>query len=275
VSKAWYRQFADWKQVEPPRFDTILSYTDYLDWRVFITQKIAGDLHMRSETVKQILPGAVTTSHAAGPSVLGSLAGGDGNPDDYLMYKAIDYYGTSLYPKHSLPPHMSPTRVMLAVDLTRSAGVNHGFYIGELLAGFGVRGVNIYANYPMSSGYESGGYGLINLDGTPTERSKAAGDAARQIDLNSELLLRAHPQPAEVAIVVNQLTDLIGGESHLYNRGAVSRSLSGYYRMFTERNITVDFVNAVDLTAAQLKPYKLVVVPYPIMMLSNEAACRM
>ncbi len=69
--------------------------------------------------------------------------------------------------------------------------------------------------------------------------------------LNADLLLRAHPKPAEVAIVVNQLTNLIGGESHLYNRGAVSRSLSGYYRMFTERNITVDFVNAVDLTAAR------------------------
>jgi hypothetical protein len=54
--------------------------------------------------------------------------------------------------------------------------------------------------------------------------------------------LRAHPQPAEVAIVVNQLTNLIGGAGHLYNRGALSRSLSGYYRMFTERNTRVDFM---------------------------------
>jgi beta-galactosidase len=284
--------------VEPPRFDTILSYTDYMDWRVFITQKIAGDLHTRSVTVKQILPDAVTTSHAGAPSVLGSLAAGEGNPDDYLMNQAVDYYGTSLYPKHSLPPHMSPTRIMIAVDLTRSAGANRGFYIGELQAGFGVRGdvvsqeigpldlvrymwtvvsrgargINIYAYYPMNAGYESGGYGLVGLDGTPTSRSQAAGETARQIDANADLLLHAHPQQAEVAIVVNQLTNLIGGAGHLYNRGAVSRSLSGYYRMFAERNITVDFVNAVDLTSAQLKPYKLVVAPYPIMMMSSEAA---
>jgi beta-galactosidase len=297
LNKAWYRQFQDWKEVEPPRFDTILSYTDYVDWRVFITEKIAGDLRTRSDTVKQILPDRVTTSHAAGPSALGSLAGGDGNPDDYLMYKAVDYYGTSLYPKHSLPPHMSPTRVTMAVDLTRSAGGNRGFYIGELQAGFGVRGdvvsqeitpldvvrymwtavsrgargINIYAFYPMSSGYESGGYGLIELDGTATERSKTAGEAAKQIDANADLLLRAHPKPAEVAIVVNQLTNLVGGAGHLYNRGAVSRSLSGYYRMFAERNIPVDFVNAVELTPEQLRNYKLVVLPYPILMLSGEA----
>ena len=298
LNQAWYRQFQDWKQVEPPRFDTILSYTDYMDWRVFITQKLADDLRARTHAVKEILPDRVVTSHAAGPSALGSFAGGDGNPDDYLMYRAVDYYGTSLYPKHSLPPHMSPERVMMAVDLTRSAGGNRGFYIGELQGGFGVRGdvvsqeitpldvvrymwtaisrgargLNIYAFYPMNAGYESGGYGLIDLDGTLTERSKAAGVAAKQVAANADLLTAAHPKPAEVAIVVNQLTNLVGGAGHLYNRGAVARSLTGYYRMFAERNIAVDFINAVELTPAQVKAYKLIVVPYPIMMLGNEAA---
>jgi beta-galactosidase len=297
LNKAWYRRFQDWKEVEPPRFDTILSYTDYMDWRVYITQKLAEDLRTRNQAVKEILPDRVTTSHAAGPSAFQSFAGGDGNPDDYLMYKSVDYYGTSLYPKHSLPPHMSPTRVMMAVDLTRSAGGNRGFYIGELQAGFGVRGdvvsqeitpsdvvrymwtaisrgargINIYALYPMSSGYESGGYGLIDLDGTLTPRSEAAGQAARQIGSNADLLVKSHPKPAEAAIIVNQLTNLIGGAGHLYNRGAVSRSLSGYYRMFAERNIPVDFIDAAELTQAQVKAYKLIVVPYPILMLGNEA----
>ena len=298
LNQAWYRQFQNWNEVEPPRFDTILSYTDYMDWRVFITQKLAQDLRSRSETVKAILPGRVTTSHAAGPSALGSFAGGDGNPDDYLMYKSVDYYGTSLYPKHSLPPHLSPERIDMAVDLTRSAGANRGFYIGEMQGGFGVRGdvvsqevtpldlvrymwtaisrgargINIYAYYPMSTGYESGGYGLINLDGTLTDRSRLAGETARQIEANHDFLVRARPKPPEVAIVVNQLTNLIGGAGHLYNRGAVARSLSGYYRIFRERNVPVDFIDAAELSADQLKAYRLVVVPYPILMLSSEAA---
>jgi beta-galactosidase len=297
LNQAWYRQFQSWSEVEPPRFDTILSYTDYMDWRVFITQKLAQDLRSRSETVKAILPGSVTTSHASGPSAFGSFAGGDGNPDDYLMYKAVDYYGTSLYPKHSLPPHMSPTRIDMAVDLTRSAGNNRGFYIGEMQGGFGVRGdvvsqevtpldlvrymwtaisrgargINIYAFYPMSTGYESGGYGLINLDGTLTQRSKLAGRTAKQIAANNDFLVRARPKPPEVAIVVNQLTNLIGGAGHVYNRGAVSRSLSGYYRMFSERNVPVDFINAAELSAAQVNAYRLIIVPYPILMLSGEA----
>ena len=297
LNTAWYRRFQDWSQVEPPRFDTILSYTDFVDWRVFVTEKIAEDLRVRHEMIKKITPGAVTTSHAGAPSVLGSLAAGEGNPDDYKMYKSVDYYGTSLYPKHSLPPHMAPMRIRMAVDLTRSAGLDRGFYIGELQAGFGVRGdivseevtpqdvvrymwtsvsrgargINVYAYYPMNAGYESGGYGLVDLDGALTERSKAAGAAARQIGGNADLLSRAHPKPAQVAIVTNQLTNLIGGEGHLYRRDALSRSLSGYYRMFSERNIAVDFVNAVELTAEQARKYKLIVLPYPLLMLSNEA----
>jgi beta-galactosidase len=112
---------------------------------------------------------------------------------------------------------------------------------------------------------------LINLDGTLTERSRTAGRTARQIHEHSDLILASRPQPAEAAIVVNQWTTLIGGQSHLYNRGAVARSLSGYYRMFSERNVPVDFLSAREVTAAQLKPYKLVVVPYPILLLTNEA----
>ena len=297
LNRAWYRNFRDWAQVEPPRFDTILSYTDFMDWRTFITDKLAEDLKMRDAAVKEIAPGHVTTSHSAVPGVFTSLADGDGNPDDWLMYRSVDYYGVSLYPKHSLPPHWSLARRALAMDFTRSAGGNRGFYVGELQGGFGVRGdvvsqeitpqdlqlylwgavsrgargINVYALYPMSSGYESGGYGLINLDGSLTERSKAAGEVARQIAANADLLLQAHPRPAEVAILFNHLTTLIGGQQHLYNPTAVRDSTAGYHRIFLERNIPVDFISAREIDASSLQHYKLIVVPYPIMLMSNVA----
>ena len=44
LNKAWYRGFTSWDSVTPPRFSTILSFTDYLDWRAFITAKLAADL---------------------------------------------------------------------------------------------------------------------------------------------------------------------------------------------------------------------------------------
>ncbi len=298
LNKAWHRQFHDWSQVEPPRFDTILSYTDYIDWRVFNTDKLAQDLQLRNAAVKEILPASVTTSHSAVPGVFTSLGDGDGNPDDWLMYRSVDYYGVSLYPKHSLPPHWSLQRRALAMDFTRSASGNKGFYVGELQGGFGVRGdivsqpitpddlreymwgaiargargVNIYAFYPMSSGYESGGYGLIDLDGQITDRAKVAGETARQIAANADLLATAHPQQAEVAILFNHLTTLIGGQQHIYNPTALRDSSAGYHRMFFERNIPVDFLSAREFDAASLTKYKLIVAPYPILMMADVAA---
>jgi beta-galactosidase len=297
LNQAWHRNFRDWAQVQPPRFDTILSYTDFMDWRVFITEKLAEDLEMRNEMVKDIVPRGVTTSHSAVPGVFTSLADGDGNPDDWLMYRSVDYYGVSLYPKHSLPPHWSLDRRALAMDFTRSAGGNKGFYVGELQGGFGVRGdvvsqpitsddlrqymwgaasrgargINIYAFYPMSSGYESGGYGLIDLDGTLTERSKAAGETARQISDNADLLTRAHPVQPQVAILFNHLTTLIGGQQHIYNPSALRDSTAGYHRMFFERNVPVDFISAREFDASALARYKLIVAPYPVMLMSNIA----
>lgn len=298
LNRAWYRTFRDWTQVEPPRFGTILSYTDYIDWRVFTTEKLAEDLKLRHEAVKAVAPDRVTTSHAAVPSVFTNPAAGDGTPDDFLMNRVVDFWGTSFYPKHSFPAtHWSLARRALAMDFTRSVTAGKGFYVGELQGGFGTRGVvvgeeitpsdiemytwgmmargaraiNYYAFYPMSSGYESGGYGLINLDGTLTDRSRAAGETARKISDNADLILQARPAPAEAAVLFNRLSTLVGGEQHSGSRGALRDSTAGYHRMFFERNIPLDFLSARLLEPQQLQRYKLVIAPYPILLTAAVA----
>jgi beta-galactosidase len=299
LNAAWYRRFERWEDVEPPRFGTILSYTDYLDWRAFLTEKLAEDLRARHDAVKSVDASRVTTSHAAVPCVFTSPAAGDGTPDDWLMARAVDFYGTSLYPKHSLPAtHWSLARRALAFDFARSTNGEKGFYVGELQAGFGVRGVvvgeeitpqdhdlylwsvvargaravNFYAFYPMSSGYESGGYGLIELDGILTERARRAGRNARILHENAARLLASRPQPAEAALLFNRFAALVGGHQHTGERTAVRDSAAGYHRMFFERNVPLDFLSPRFLTPELLRRYKLVIVPYPIQLDAATAA---
>ncbi len=299
LNGAWYRRFQAWSEVDPPRFGTILSYSDYMDWRVFITEKLAEDLRLRHQTVKQADPEHVTSSHSAVPAVFTSLAAGDGTPDDWLMSQAVDFYGTSFYPKHSFPAsHWSLARRALAMDFARAANGAKGFFVGELQGGSGVRGVvageaitpdelalytwgmvargaraiSYYAFYPMSSGYESGGYGLINLDGTLTERSRRAGETAQRIAASADLLLAARPPQAEAALLFNPLATLVGGEQHSGSRTAMRDATAGYHRMFFERNLPLDFLNARLLGAEQLRNYKLVIVPYPIVLTEKVAA---
>jgi beta-galactosidase len=300
LNRAWYRRFEKWEDVEPNRLSTILSYTDYIDWRQFIVDKLAEDLRMKYDAVKRVLPDRVVTSHAAAPSLFTSPLSGEGAPDDWKMADVVDYWGTSFYPKHSNPVGRDPAFRGSLLDFSRSASdaKANGFYIGELQAGFGTialrlsgtvtpsderiwmwsafargaKGLSVYAWYPMSSGYESGGYGLINLDGTLTERARAAGAVARVIDRNQSLFLDARPLPAEVAIVYNPLSYFVGGRQPQPASGAQGevwgmqqRSMQGYYRALFPANVPVDFVHIDEIARGKAGQYKLVILPYPLM----------
>lgn len=299
LNRAWYRTFSDWDQVEAPRFGTILSYTDFIDWRRFIQQKLAEDLLLRAEAVRSVDSSRVVTSHAAVPALVTSPLMGVGAPDDWLMAEAVDYWGTSAYPKHSFPErHWSPLTFSSLADFARSSGrLNDGFFVGELQAGRGIRGtvvgnpvtardqkfwtlgllsrgaraINIYAYYPMSSGYEAGGYGLIELDGELTERSRRLGDLARMVSNRARLFKEATPQRAEVALIYNPLAYMVGGEQHLAPAGVVRESLVGYYHYFWKNNIPVDFVHLNEASAGGLSAYRFAILPYPLMLTAESA----
>jgi beta-galactosidase len=299
VNEVWHRTFTEWKQVEPPRFGTILTYTDFMDWRVYYGQKLAEDLKMRNEAVKEVDPAHVTTSHAPNPSPLVRTLADPYDPtDDFLMKDSVDYFGTSFYPKLTAAEYnWKLNRRVLAMDLTASMTGGRGFYVGELQSGFGVHGttigsevtasdlemwtwgmvsrgaraINYYAFYPMNAGYESGGYGMIQLDGTLTERSKKTGETAKKIQENADLLLNAKPKQAEAAIVFSPLVPLLGGYDEENSRTAMHKSLAGYHRMFFERNIPVEILSSRELAGNNLGEYKLIVLPYPLMMTTEEA----
>ena len=49
---------------------TILSYTDYIDWKTFIADKLGEDLRDRYRAVKTVAPETIVTSHAASRGAL-------------------------------------------------------------------------------------------------------------------------------------------------------------------------------------------------------------
>jgi beta-galactosidase len=293
VNRAWYRTFDTWDQIEPPRYGTILSYTDFIDWKTFIAQKLEDDLRMKADAAEDhVSPRSFrVSSHSDVPAVLLSPLSGYGSPDDWWMARAVDYYGTSIYPKHaSSTAPWSPVRLMSGLDGIRSAAGDRGWWIGELQAGQGATGVRVanpvtdadvrlwgwatisrgarsisyYAYYPMSSGYESNGYGLIELDGAMTARARAAGAFADLVGRNANLFTELRPERSRVAIVYNRLSHMAGGNT--IGPGQTARSaLVGAYRALFDENIQADFVHADEVASGKLRDYKAVYFPYPIM----------
>lgn len=297
LNKAWYRGFASWDDVTPPRFSTILSFTDYLDWREFITEKLAADLKTRVDAVRSADHLHPITSHAAAPGLFTDPRNGYGQPDDWKMAENADFFGTSLYPKHAeMERPLSYQHLAAGLDFERSAGhsLGKGFWIGELQAGQGVTGMRIaepvtahdeaywmwkvishgareiavYAWYPMNAGYESDGYGLIHLDGTLTARARVAGETARIIARNAGDINPAQPAAAQVAVLYNWLSYMVGGtEPSLSTLGNAERdSLEGLHRAFSEEQIPVDFVSTRDVIDGRVWEYKILFLPYAVML---------
>src|SRR3954468_12946176 len=291
VNSAWYRTFSSWDQVSAPRFGTILSYTDFIDWKTFIAAKLQDDLKLKADASAPRGARPVS-SHSDAPAIMLSPLSGFGNPDDWWMTRSVDHYGTSIYPKHAAAATpWSPVRLTSALDGIRSAARDKGWWIGELQAGQGATGVRVaapvtgadlrlwgwasisrgaraisyYAWYPMSSGYESNGYGMINLDGSITDRAKVAGEFAGVVARNAALFAPLRPHPSRVAILYNRLSYLVGGNT--VAPGAVVRnSMLGVYRALFEQNIQADFIHPDEVAAGVASRYDVVYLSYPLML---------
>jgi beta-galactosidase GanA len=291
LNRAWYRTFSDWEQAEAPRYGTILSYTDFIDWKTFVAVKLREDLKFKADASAS-RAGRPVSSHSDAPAVMLSPLSGFGSPDDWWMGQSVDYYGTSIYPKHaaSATP-WSAVRLTSALDGIRSAARERGWWIGELQAGQGATGVRVaspvtasdvrlwgwlalsrgaraisyYAWYPMSSGYESNGYGMIELDGTVTDRARAAGAFAGIISRNPTLFAPLRPRPSKVAILYNRLSYMVGGNT-VAPGNAVRNSMMGFYRALFEQNIQVDFVHPDEIVAGRAADYQVIFLGYPLML---------
>ena len=303
LNDAWYRRFQSWEEVEPNRLSTILSFTDYIDWKSFIVDKLAQDLGERRAAVKSANPAVLATSHAAGVGLFASPHYWEGQSDDWRMAAEVDYYGTSFYPKHSAFVDRDPVWQGALLDFTRSFGFaqgRKGFFVSELQSGFGTIALNVsptvtpqdltdwtwsalargakgicyYAWYPMSTGYESGGFGMIRLDGTLTDRARSAGAIARTVNNNMKLFLDARPPQSEVAIVYIPLAHFVGGRQRQTAyagpqgeaTGIERDSLLGAYNAWFSGGFSPDFVHISHIKTADLLRYKLVYLPYPIML---------
>lgn len=289
LNRVWYETYGSWNDVQPQRSGGIGTYAMDADWGFFLCEKAAEDLRMMYDAVRKADKKGIVTSHASPPSLLG------GQLDDFLMAKSVDFYGVSVYPKYLTTNTWRS--VIIGPDFSYSANKNNGgFFVGEFQGGYstnsmrvglpvtpddhrtwvwsliakGAKGINIYAYYVMSSGRESGGFGLIGLDGKITERAKKLGETARIIDENNTLFAKSKPIESEIALVYNPLTRIVS-RTNMEVNGGFSNSLIGYYQTFAANNIPVEYIHIKDLETTDVSQYKLIIFPYPIMV-TQEAA---
>jgi beta-galactosidase GanA len=293
LNRAWYRAYSSWDDVTAPiRFGT---YPDMIDWRLFWLENHAGWLEERVRVVKKVASDQVAMTHVPFSGYFGGTGtGGLGVTltDEFLLAEKVDRFGLTSFPKWLMQNDFA--QHLMNVELVASAAGTKEFWQSELQSGGGLwrgfgspvatpdeirlwnwnslaggaKGILYWQWKPEPSGLEAPGFGLTDLDGSPSERTDAAGEIARRFR-DEERLPGAKPVPAMNAIYVSRTAALFtfaaGRSDSLY-----ADSLYGAYREFFQERIPVRFVHADRLRGVYATGLRMLYVPAALALSRDE-----
>jgi len=279
---AWGRRMGEWEEARPPTWKFFGA--DWVDWRTFAAESIAGHVARRAETIRARSSRPVI-AHAWGGGCascgqLGAMAF-----DDWKNAQPVEKWGYSGFPNTPEATLM----VGFGTDVTRGAARGKEFWQAELGAGdsghgftklgrvppewlamwtweslrHGAKGVLYWSFRKETQGSEFGVEGFVDAARRPMDTGRAARRIARVLDRNASLFHAAQPEPAQAALLFSYQSYMADWAQHRDNLLSVDAG-AGYYRIFWENDIPVDFVHDEFATAEQLRKYRLVVLPAPV-----------
>jgi beta-galactosidase GanA len=277
LSEAWVRRYPRWEVIDPPRGPG--SYIDWVDWRRFMMERSTEEMKFRVRTLRSVDARSIFESHVFSQAAILPLALQAINP--WRLAELVEYWGLSAFPRwEGSPIYFTAAQI----ELTRAAAAGKPFWITELQGGHGSNGIRrspqmrprdirlwnwmlvamggkgiIYWCYlTEATGTESTGFGLVERDGSASERVLEAAQDHKLIQAQWEIIKDYKPIP-EVAVLVEidnaLLTFAMSGKED-----ASTRSFAGYYKALWNCDVLVDFIEPHGLSDSN--KYKVIIVPW-------------
>jgi beta-galactosidase len=274
---AWVRRYPSWEVIDPPRGPG--SYIDWVDWRRFMIERSTEEMRFRVQTLRSVDTHSILESHVFSQAAILPLALQAINP--WRLAELMEYWGLSDFPRwQGSPIYFGAAQV----ELTRAAAAGKPFWITELQGGHGSNGIRrspqmrprdirlwnwmlvamggkgiIYWCYlTEATGTESTGFGLVERDGSASERVLEAAQDHKIIQSQWEIIKDYKPSP-QVAVLVDidnaLLTFAMSGKED-----TSTRSFAGYYKALWNSDVLADFIEPQSL-GGSLK-YKLILAPW-------------
>jgi beta-galactosidase GanA len=277
LSEAWVRRYPSWGVIDPPRGPS--SYIDWVDWRRFMIERNTEEMRFRVETLRSVDKRSILESHVYSQAAIIPLALQAINP--WRLAELMEYWGLSCFPRWlNSPIYFGAAQI----ELTRAAAAGKPFWITELQGGHGSNGIwrspqmrprdirlwnwmlvamggkgIIYWCYlTEATGTESTGFGLVERDGSPSERVLEAAQTHKLIQSQWEIIKDYQPAP-EVAVLVDidnaLLTFAMSGKED-----TSTKSFAGYYKALWNSDVLADFIEPQSLRNSQ--KYRLIIAPW-------------
>jgi beta-galactosidase len=269
LNAAWKRRYGQWDEVLPGKMPG-RPYTEMMAWSHFLTWRASEHGKARYAVLKGIDPKRPVTLHGAAPTP--DYAGGPTplcNGNDWDFADVLDGVGCSNFPKWF---HSDDADFGLRLEFVRSAARGKSVWLSELQGGRSAQGFEIHEPVDALSQQrwlwngiacgadtilfwcwrdevfccESGGYGLIGLDGLAEERLAAMRVTGRALQKHGELLGRYRPAPGQIGA-------LFSPQSYYYyaaqegHAGKPQAALRGVARALVRRSIPFTVVEEEHL----------------------------
>jgi beta-galactosidase len=312
LNRAWNSRYLDWGYVLPDRLHGRVCLPNDIDWKYFMDNvQIGHVLSCRAQVIRETDPLQRPVFAHKGAPVIGS--GTDwtyARTQDFVGSSCYPAWGSGqgwddvkqtpvISREDSLAAEMWDG-VALKYDYIRSCNrrdapiwaaefqggpVSTGFHYGRIpsqedirrwmltAVGSGVTAISFWVTRAEICAAEMNGFSLLDSEGDTTHRLEEAGRVGQALNRHADLFAEPSWGGASTAILVNEwnyqlcMSMAQGGDNLPY-------SLRGWYKMFWDAGIPVDFLEVSGLDEEQVKEYKAIVLPFPLS-ISEEIASKL
>jgi beta-galactosidase len=291
TAKTWHRySYETWADVQPP--PTFSGYPESLDWLEFRIDNAYSAFDWRVNLVRKLDPHHQVIAHGVAETVE-NLPSQSHN--EWRSAERVDIYG---YTWIASQYGDEPWRQYSAADIVRAGSRGKPFWHAESEAGpqpytperpgmdpkyrrtpkpedvrfwnlvscaCGARGIFYCRWRPLLDGPLFGAFGGFGMDGSVTPNAEMEGRVARWANAHPDLW-KSRPVKGDIGLVFVPESEIFNymqqGDTDYY-----AHSIRGAYQAFFDSNIQADFVSVDDLNE-----YKIVYLPYPVMMKQETVA---
>lgn len=274
----WSKRYNSFEQIMPPARPGLPSL--WLDWLLFRDQNVADFVHWQCRLLKSVNPDFIVGTNVPETGINCVMHA----QDYWKQCEGLDYAGLDVY-CYSPDPKSVRRILTYSSDIIRSAASASGteFWVSETQAGphimpwpmefvgglwkpeflkrctdtfvgRGAKNVLYFLWRPTVGGQEFGLNGLVNFDGTPSERSEAIGS------ILSEARAMVPPEKPMVYMHFSRKSAILSRGFDVDNTWI--NALKGWHALFDDLGYEVRFLNDRQIESGMLQKGDLLILPY-------------
>ncbi|MEJ0105559.1 MAG: alpha-amylase family protein [Bacteroidota bacterium] len=280
LNDRWGRNYPDWQHVEMPR--SANTYLDFIDWREFHADTITGEAAWRIKLVKELDPGRVVFLHVV-PNTMNPFNAISTCTDDFAVAELGDVFAATMNAGPLFTPQVvSAGRGKICYNVENhlnggSTGLHQKVIDRQLLLrdmipqlGLGIKGFVFWQFRPEILGAESPAWGLVNLDGTDREVTRAANNFWKTIQPYTPALLKANPDVPTIGIWKSRKNEIF--HYCMYNNlSNLFENVTGYANTLYWNSYAYRYISGDMLEQEALGDLKMLIMPSGYYLTQREA----